>query len=453
MKNIKVKTLGVVLAACATLNTHAAEPPETGEGSLFRSLFGDTLEKDYGITVSGLFDVGYSRNNRSTHDERQDGLSNLPLVGFADEGLEWGGLHLFVDKALKGDVVPRITPLPGPAPTEASFGFTFEMNYGRNAQFARTQGWDMHWDVNSPGDDDLAKAQRDKQKFLAIPNIAATAYLPYGPGVTAMAGVFGPAIGYEIPPNIRAARNPFASKTYAFVSEPGTVAGVLLGTRVYNGESSLLGAELGVVQGWNNLRDNNDQKSLMGALRWRTADMQTWVDYEFIVGDEQNDSFSDVQAPTSRLVSTSGQFKQQHSLNGWHRFDSNWSMGAEVVYGRQDGDGKASTVDIIKGPGFDGAHWWGANAVLTYQQRPDLSYSVRAEHFADPDGFILLPASTARGNFNAVTAGLRYDFNKYISLRPEVRYDVFDGNADDHPFGAGRDRTQLTGLVEALVYF
>ncbi|WP_318188603.1 hypothetical protein [Pseudomonas fluorescens] len=43
--------------------------------------------------------------------------------------------------------------------------------------------------------------------------------------------------------------------------------------------------------------------------------------------------------------------------------------------------------------------------------------------------------------------------NKYFSLRPEVRYDVFDGHADDHPFGAGRDRTQLTGLVEALVYF
>jgi hypothetical protein len=453
MHNIKVKTLGAVLAAFAMLNAHAAENPETGEGTLFRSLFGDTLEKDYGITVSGLFDAAYSRNNRSTHDERQDGLSNLPLVGFSDEGLEWGSLHLFVDKALKGDMIPRITPLPGPTPTEASFGFTFEMNYGRNAQFARTYGWDMHWDVNSPGDDDPAKAQRDKQKFLAIPNIAATAYLPYGPGITAMAGVFGPALGYEIPPNIRAARNAFASKTYAFVSEPGTVGGVQLGTRLYNGESGILGVELGVLQGWDNLRDNNDTKSLMGAVRWRTPDMQTWIDYEFILGDEQNDSFSDVQAPISRLVSPDGQFKQQHSLNGWHRFDSNWSMGAEVVYGHQDGDGKASTVDIINGPGFDGAHWWGANAVLTYQQRPDLSYSVRAEHFADPDGFILLPVSTARGNFNAVTAGLRYDLNKYISLRPEVRYDVFDGNADDHPFGAGRDRTQLTGLVEALVYF
>jgi hypothetical protein len=451
MHNIKVKTLGAVLAAFATLNSHAAESPETGEGTLFRSLFGDTLEKDYGIQVSGLFDAAYSRNNRSTHDERQDGLSNLPVVGFADEGLEWGSLHLFVDKALKGDMVPRITPLPGPKPTEASFGFTFEANYGRNAQFARTQGWDMHWDVNSPGDDDLAKAQRDKQKFLAVPNIAATAYLPYGPGITAMAGVFGPARGYEIPPNIRAARNPFGSKSYAFVSEPGTVGGVLLGTRLYNGESGILGAELGVVQGWNNLRDNNDRKAMLGALRWRTPDMNTWIDYEFLVGDSQNDSRSDIQTPRGRVISEDGQFKQQHSLNGWHKFNERWSMGGEMVYGRQSGDGNASTVDIVTGPGFDGAHWWGANVVLTYQQRKDLSFSVRAEHFDDPDGYVLFPSSIARGAFNALTTGLRYDFNKYLSLRPELRYDWFNGDGDARPFGQGDARNQLTGTVETLV--
>jgi len=52
--------------------------------------------------------------------------------------------------------------LPGPVPSEASFGFTFEAAYGRNAQNARTYGWDMHWGVNSPDDDDPDKARRDK---------------------------------------------------------------------------------------------------------------------------------------------------------------------------------------------------------------------------------------------------------------------------------------------------
>ncbi|MDR0212322.1 MAG: porin [Pseudomonas putida] len=453
MKTISVQTFGAALAVLLSTACQADDADRFGEGTLSRALFGEGLKRDYGINISGLLDVSYSRNNRSTHDERDGGQTNLPVSGSADEGLELNNLHLFIDRPLTANFVPRVTPLPGPAPTEASFGFTFEAAYGRNAQNARTYGWDMHWGINSPGDDDPDKARRDKQNFLAVPNIAATAYLPYAGGMTMIAGIFGPALGYEIPPNVRAARNPFASRSYAFTTQSGAVSGVMLGKRLVNNEHMLLGAELGVAQGQGNLRDNNDSKIVLGALRWRTPDMNTWVDYEFLVGDSQNDSFSDVQTPRGRLVSPDGQFKQQHSLNGWHRFDSRWSMGAELVYGRQDGDGKPTTVDLVRGPGFDGAHWWGANAVLTYQARPDLALSVRGEHFSDPDGYVLFPASTGRGAFNGVTAGLRYEVNKYLSLRPEIRYDWFDAREHDQPFARGRARDQLTGMVEALFYF
>lgn len=452
MLNKLMKPLGAGALALATLGAQA-EVQEKGEGSLARWLFGPELERDHGIRISGLLDVGYARNNRSTGDERDDGLSNLPLTGFSDEGLELASVHLFIDKPLVANVVPRVTPLPGPAPEEVSFGFSAETLYGRNAQFARTFGWDMHWGANSPGDDDPDKARRDKEKFVATPNLFASVYLPYGPGISLMAGIFGPAVGYEIPPNIREARNPFASKTYAFVSEPSTVAGFLASTRLLNDESGILGAELGLVQGRNNLRDNNAGKSVLGALRWRTPDMQTWVDYEFMVGDEENHDFDDVQAPTARLVSPHGQLRQQHSLNAWHAFDPRWSMGAELVYGHQSGDGKAETLDIVTGPGFDGASWWGVNGVVTYQHRKDLAFSVRGEHFRDRDAFVLFPTSSARGDFNALTVGLRWDATRHISIRPELRYDWFDPLEHDRVYGNGRDRTQLTGLVEALVYF
>jgi hypothetical protein len=444
--------INTAVLVTATLSVQAGAE-EKGEGSLARWLLGPALERDHGIRVSGLLDVGYARNNRSNHDEREDGLSNMPLTGFSDEGFELASVHLFVDKALVANVVPRVTPLPGPKPEAVSFGFSVETLYGRNAQFARTFGWDMHWPANSPGDDDADRAKRNKEKFVATPNLFASVYLPYGPGVSLIAGIFGPALGYEIPPNIREARNPFASKTYAFVSEPSTVAGVLASTRLFNGESGILGAELGVVQGRNNLRDNNSGKSVLGALRWRTPDMQTWIDYEFMVGDEQNHDFDDVQAPTARLVSEAGQLRQQHSLNAWHAIDERWSVGGEMVYGRQSGDGKAGTVDIVTGPGFDGASWWGINSVLTYQYRKDLAFSVRGEHFRDRDAFVLFPTSNARGDFNALTVGFRWDATRHISIRPELRYDWFEPVEHDRVYGNGRDRTQLTGLVEALVYF
>lgn len=40
-----------------------------------------------------------------------------------------------------------------------------------------------------------------------------------------------------------------------------------------------------------------------------------------------------------------------------------------------------------------------------------------------------------------------------LSLRPELRYDWFDGRDHGSPYGNGRDRTQLTTMVEALLYF
>ncbi|VVQ26037.1 hypothetical protein [Pseudomonas fluorescens] len=72
MKNIKMEALGAVLAALAIVNCYADETEKPGEGTLFRSVFGDSLERDYGITVSNLLDIGYSRNNRSTHEERKE---------------------------------------------------------------------------------------------------------------------------------------------------------------------------------------------------------------------------------------------------------------------------------------------------------------------------------------------------------------------------------------------
>lgn len=440
------------LCAMFSCTLCAAPPSQSGEGDLATWLIPE-LKRDTGIRIYGVVDAGFSRNNTSTRSERHGGLTNLPVAGYADEKFQLSFFNLFIEKPLNTSYVPRATPLPGPQPTEASFGFTFGLLYGRDGQFARTTGWDEHWEVNEPGASDSAKAQRSRQNFYAFPDLFGTAYLPVGTGISVMAGIFGPGVGYEIPPNIRIARNAFATKTYAFVTEPATVSGVVLGTRLISTESSLLGGELGIVQGWNNLRDNNDSKSVLGAIRWRRADMQGWIDYEFLIGDEQNKSIDDIQAPTSRLISSNGQLKQQHSLNGWFALDQHWSIGAEAVYGRQSGDGKVDTVDIVTGPRFSGAQWWGVNSSLSYQYRKDLIFSARAEHFADPDGFALFPVSTAHGAFNALTLGFRYEATRNLSLRPEIRYDWFTGSDDEKPFGNGRDRKQATATVQVLYYF
>lgn len=180
-----------------------------------------------------------------------------------------------------------------------------ETLYGRNGQFARTFGWDMHWDANSPGDDDPDSAKRHKQKFVATPNLFASMYMPYGPGIRVMAGIFGPAIGYEIPPNIREARNPFASKTYAWSRSPAPYPASLpalvcsMAKAVCSGPSWVW-CKAGTICATTTVANQ------LWGLRWRTADMGTWVDYEFMEGDEENHNIDDVQAPTARLISPHG---------------------------------------------------------------------------------------------------------------------------------------------------
>lgn len=452
MNNMKyARVAGVASLLFWQSMANAQTDTRYGEGALADALTGGFF-KDHGVTVSGLLDIGYSRNNRSTHEERKNGSTNNPVTGQGDENFQFRSLHLFIDKPLVGNFLPRVTPTPGPAPKEASFGFNIEALYGRNAQFARTFGWDMHWDINDPGDDDPAKASRDRQNFLAVPNVLATAYLPWGPGVTVWGGIFGPATGNEIPPNLRKSQNLFVSKTYAFLSEPGPVSGFVAATKVYQGAGGIISVEGGPVRGFKNLRDNNNSTSMIGAIRWRSTNMKTWVDYEFFSGNEQNDDFSDVQAPTSRIVSDGNQRRTQHALTLRHEFASPWMLSGELVYGEQDGDGRRSTIDVVSGPGFDGVHWWGANAVASYRINPVLSVSGRIEHFDDPDGFVLYPVSLAHSGYNAATFGARFDVNKYVTVRPEFRYD-WQTDADRNAFARGRNQSQLTGMVELLVYF
>ncbi|MEB0041829.1 hypothetical protein [Pseudomonas sp. MH10] len=120
MKNIVVRSFGTVLFVFATGHCLASEPVELGEGTLFRSLFGDSLERDYGIKISGLLDAGFSRNNNSSHKDRESGLTNTPVAGFGDQGFELGNIHLFADKALKTNFIPCVTPLAGSTTSSSS---------------------------------------------------------------------------------------------------------------------------------------------------------------------------------------------------------------------------------------------------------------------------------------------------------------------------------------------
>lgn len=465
------KYITAALLAMLATSANAQEPGQEAlppaDGYLFRTMITDTLEKEYGIRIGGWMQLGLVWNdvflNGNQGSLAQTAPTNSPLVLNRDTGFQLNQLNLLIEKGLKTNVLPRITPTPGPVPQAASWGFYANLFYGRDGQPLQTYGWDNTWHVNSPGNANPAVAARDRQNFLIQPQLWAQAYFPIGLGMAAMFGNFQTPIGYEIGYAENPAPQFFYSHSYAFAALPIKHTGLYTSWNLMRSESNgLLTGEIGVVQGWSNFQDNNDQKTVLGALRWRSPNMATWMDFEFITGDEQNEPGGPVQAPTSLIISPTGQNKTSLSLNGNHDFDgAPWRVQGELMWGQQKGNGAPDTISILTGPGFSGASWYGAQATGIYKLTKALNLALRYEFFADRDGFALFPNTTGqRSNFNEVTFGARYWLNRFFMFRPEIRYDWQSnrqrGSLDNAFCGGGTNTckdNQFTISMDMVVYF
>ncbi|WP_290867328.1 outer membrane beta-barrel protein [Aquabacterium sp.] len=433
-------------AALAQSDPDSPPVADTAPYALF-----DGFEQATGIKLQGYLQAGYAVNNRSTHAQATGGHSNFPVVGPSDEGLQLNELHVVMSQAMRGNLLPRITPLPGPVPWDYSWGFNAELLYGRNGLPASMHGLDADWRVNqSPSG---VAPGSNRQNYWATPQVYAEAYLPWWQGVAVMAGRFGAGVGYEIPPSFRPGPDFFYSRTYAFVAQPDQVAGVLASVNVLRSELGLVATEMGLVNGRQNWRDNNGDKSLIGAVRWRSSDMATWVDYSFMSGNEQSDPDVTPQMPTSRLISPRGQRRSHHSLSIVAHPMDRVEVHAEALMGEQKGDGQADTIDILTGPGFTGGRYRGLNAQVSWRARDTLQYAVRAETFQDRKGIALFPVTAVPGDFNALTLGARIDLTRNVLLRPELRYDWQSHNQGVKAFGGGSASNQTTLSADLVFYF
>ena len=457
MKQTKICIACVALIA-STMASSAFAQSNDGDGNEKPfSLFGDALESATGISAFGFLQIGYSSNNTSTHDQATAGHTNLPIVGAPDEGLQLNALSLALEKPITTNILPRITPTPGPVPWDFSWGFRTELLYGRNALPAQMFGFDSQWAVNATPAGVAPGSTR--QNYVAMPQVFVQAYFPVGLGVAAMFGRFGSGVGHDIAPDWRPGPNVFYSKTYTFVAQPDQVYGGLISANLMRNENGFLAGEFGIVKGRQNLNDNNNSNSTIGALRWRSTDMNTWVDYSFMSGDEQNDpTVNNIQMPISRIISANGQKREHHSLSVGFKPADAWQANVEYVYGKQSGDGQPGTIDILTfnpaiGNFFTGGEYSGIVAQAVFSASDKLSYGARYENFKDTKGVALFPVTAVPSEFNAVTLGMTYKINKSAILRPEVRYDWQTGNNGINAFGGGTADKQTTLSTDLIIYF
>jgi hypothetical protein len=454
-----------LFSTAAALAPEAAEKPEASadqppkpeapaEGSLFRHLIGEHQS----FKVDGFLQMIFSENNLSTGQQKLSGGSSLPVAA-QDEGFYMNFVYMSVHKDAMTNIIPHFGPIPVPMPAKFSWGYSVDTAFARSYG-PLLGGWDLNWGVNAPGAKNKAVGETSKQNFVVQPNVNINAYLPLLKGMYVIFGRFPGGIGMEIPPPVRLAPNRFATNTYALIAQPDQFFGFLTGLNLYRGSAGMLAAEFSVNSGWQTVHSPNGDLSYLGALRWKSPHMLTSADYAFIIGNGQiSPSKNPLNYPYSKVVSPNSLLLQYHSLRVAHAFSPKWQVQAEGVVGKQEGDGKASTIllrSIGAAPGFTGASWSGFNADATYRKRANLAYNVRYEYFNDGDGFRLPSGFASQGiksSYNDITAGLKYDYNKYFQFRPELRYDWQPTHKNGYAYNNGTASAQWTGTCDFIVFF
>jgi len=167
-----------------------AETPVKPYGSAFRALFGDTLERDYGVAVLGFGHVTVSKANHHITKTRLPegrGRGVQPQGGLVqDEGLNLQHVGLIVCKGAgcppgrvfeaNRNVLSRVTPLPGPRGDKIIVDWALSALWGEDGVFWSTKGFD-DWYWNAKDANRLAITQW----YLDI-------YLPIGAGASLLLG-------------------------------------------------------------------------------------------------------------------------------------------------------------------------------------------------------------------------------------------------------------------------
>jgi hypothetical protein len=386
-------------------------------------LFDDCCLKQRGIAVNGYVDQGFTWNPDSPTDR-----FNGPLT-FNDRANEYqfNQLYLYAEKAVS---------------TEDCWydvGWRVDALYGTDWRTTPQLGLEI--------EQDGTRRWNQSQRFygLALPQFYGQVAIH---DLDIKFGRWYTPAGYEV---VMSTGNFFYSHLYTHqYGEPFTHTGALA-TFKYTDQLTLLA---GIHEGWDQWDDINDSPSLLAGATWVSSDKKTSLAYVMTFGDEAN-----------RLFFTNTQNRYYQSLVLTRQVNDNLKYVAHSDYGVQE------DVDGVD----QNAEWYSITQYLLYKVNDCLSYGLRYEWFRDDDGFRVFGLGSSEfaagvpspmgfvgggyvGNFQDITLGANYKPNANVLIRPEVRWDWYDGlpsgvNGRPLPWDTGTSASQFTAAVDAIVTF
>ena len=255
-------------------------------------------------------------------------------------------------------------------------------------------------------------------------------------------GHFAGILDYEAIPG---PMNPFYSHSYSYgYTVPQLVTGFLADYKL----TDQLSIQGGMHRGWMQFEDYNDDLDVMAGIKWQSCDKKTELRYAISTG-RQSFPFDDDNRFVYSLVF-------QHQFTDSFKYVLVHNLGVES--------------NISNAP-FDGAdaEWYGLNQYFLYTINKCWAANVRAEWMRDDDGARIagpgnVPGIRAwegagyAGDFFEVSLGLNWRPNGNWLVRPEIRWDWYDGldsakPGNALPFDSGTSDDQMTFAVDAIFSF
>ena len=371
----------------------------------------DELEGEVSRLKEGPGENGEAGNGIMDLTNRVESLEGglLGLNGFQFGGLMYGSYNYNFNSPDSGsnnmrifdqnhnDFTMDLLQLEVSKETESGVGFHAVLDYGETAGL-----------IQSDWGGDLAHNFEVQQAYM-------TYTFGVGNGVEMKFGKFATLLGGEV---IESPYNPNVSRSFMFgYAIPFTHTGVLFSTAL-NDNISLTA---GVVNGWDNVRDNNNGKTFLGSLGLEFGDL-AWT-FNGVFGAEDDDSGSSKTGVFDTVLT----YSPMENVDLLANFD--YGTASEQV-------------------GGDDADWTGLSGIVTLggglldEGLADWSFALRGEWFSDQDGY----RTGIDQDLREVTGTFKWQMTENMQARLEFRHDW--SNQDVFSDGSGYSDDQDSMIVE-----
>ncbi len=369
-----VFALGSALAVGQAPTPEAAAPPAPDRWPLMLALQGTYpgwLLDGNKLQLYGWVDASFTAST-DRHDQLPMGFNYLANQAAVQQA--WVRFELPVDQNA----------------TTPTFGFRTDTLFGIDYRFTIARGLldsQLMADHGQPNEYGVDPVQFYTEAYF--PEIAR--------GLDVKVGRFFAQFGYE---SIDTTQDPFVSHSYNFIYDPFTHTGLLTTLKLTDAWS----VQNGIVTGSDVFIDAAANLTYIGSVKWAPPTGRDSTLFAVIIGDGRYDQAEQFHNP------------EIFDVVFTHKFSDRFSYALDALYG--------FTTNV---PDIGFANWWAAVQYLSYTLTPRLTAVSRLEFFDDVQG----QRTGFPGLYVAPTVGLNYKPNKFIVLRPELR---FDYNTESRPF-------------------